>query len=85
MRDVRLSLVATQTAYRTLTTTEELLRNASQALELARARYKVGSSSIVEMSEAQLNQTEAAIAYANAAYGERIQSAVLDYQTGTLR
>jgi len=85
VRDVRLSLVATQTAYRTLTTTEQLLKNASQALELARARYKVGSSSIVEMSEAQLNQTEAAIAYANAEYGERIQSAVLDYQTGTLR
>ena len=85
VRDVRVALVAVQTAYQRLSTTRQLLKHASQAYELAQARYKVGSSSIVELSDAQLNQTSAAIAYANAEFDTRIQAAVLDYQTGSLR
>jgi outer membrane protein len=84
VRDVRLALVAVQTAYQRLSTTRHLLKHATQAFELAQARYKVGSSSIVELSDAQLNQTIAAIAYANAEYDTRVQAAVLDYQTGAL-
>jgi outer membrane protein len=82
--NVRLALVADQTAFQRLTTTRELLKHASQAYELARARYKAGSSSIVELSDAQLNQTSAAIAYANVEYDTRVQAAILDYQTGAL-
>ena len=84
VRDVRLALVAAQTAYQRLSTTRQLLKHASQAFELAQARYKFGSSSIVELSDAQLNQTFAAIAYANAEYDTRVQAAVLNYQTGAL-
>jgi outer membrane protein len=82
--NVRLALVADQTAFQRLTTTRQLLKHASQAYELARARYKVGSSSIVELSDAQVNQTSAAIAFANAEYDTRVQAAVLDYQVGAL-
>jgi outer membrane protein len=82
---VRLALVAYQTAFQRLSTTQQLLKHASQAFELAKARYKVGSSSIVELTDAQLNQTSAAIANANAVYDTRLQAAILDYQTGTLR
>jgi outer membrane protein len=82
---VRLALVAYQTAFQRLSTTQQLLKHASQAFELAKARYKVGSSSIVELTDAQLNQTSAAIANANAEYDTRLQAAILDYQTGTLR
>jgi hypothetical protein len=39
----------------------------------------------VELSDAQLNQTYAAIALANAEYDTRIQEAVLDFQTGAIR
>jgi outer membrane protein len=85
VRDVRLALVAVQTAYKRLSTTRQLLKNATQAFELAQARYKVGSSSIVELSDAQLNQTYAAISLANAEYDTQVQAAVLDYQTGALR
>jgi len=85
VRDVHLALVAAQTAYQRLSTTRQLLKHATEAFNLAQARYKVGSSSIVELSDAQLNQTFAAIAYANAVYDTRIQEAVLDYQTGALR
>lgn len=85
VRDVRLALVAVQTAFQRLATTRELLKNATQAYDLAKARYKVGSSSIVELSDAQLNQTYAAIAFANAEYDTQVQSAVLDFQTGAIR
>jgi outer membrane protein len=85
VRDVRLALVAVQTAYKRLSTTRQLLKNSTQAFELAQARYRVGSSSIVELSDAQLNQTYAAIASANAEYDTQVQSAVLDFQTGALR
>jgi outer membrane protein len=81
---VRLALVSYQTALRRLSTTKQLLKHSSQAFELAQARYKVGSSSIVELTDAQLNQTESAIAYANAEFDTRLQAAVLDYQTGAL-
>jgi outer membrane protein len=83
--NVRLALVANQTAYQRLATTRQLLKHASQAYELAQARYKAGSSSILELSDAQLNQTSSAIAYANAEYDTRVQAAILDYQTGALR
>lgn len=85
VRDVRLALVAVQTAYKRLSTTRQLLKSSNQAFELAQARYKVGSSSIVELSDAQLNQTYAAIALANAEYDTQVQAAVLDYQSGALR
>lgn len=85
VRDVRLALVAAQTAFKRLSTTRQLLKHASEGLELAQARYKAGSSSIVELSDAQLSQTSAAIAFANAQFDTRIQAAVLDFQTGVLR
>jgi outer membrane protein len=84
VRDVRLALVAVQTAYKRLATSRQLLANANQAFDLAQARYKAGSSSIVELSDAQLNQTYAAIGAANAEYDTQVQSAVLDFQTGAL-
>lgn len=85
IRDVRQARVAAQTAYQRLSTTRQLLAHATQAFELAQARYKVGSTSIVELSDAELNKTSAAIAYANARFDTRVEEAVLAYAAGTLR
>ena len=57
----------------------------AEAYNLAEARYKIGSSSIVELSEAQLSLTSAQITATNARYNLFIQEANLDYQTGALR
>lgn len=54
------------------------------ALNLAQGRYKLGLSSIVELSDAQLNLTSAQIANTDAKYDFQIQSAVLAYQMGEL-
>ncbi len=85
IRDVRIAWLNVTTARQQLRTTEDLVRNATEAFTLAEARYKNGISSIVELSEAQLNLTSAQIAEANARYSVQIQQANLVYQVGALR
>lgn len=84
-RDVRIAWLNANTAYDRISVTAQLLEHATQAVDLAQARYNLGLSSIVELSQAQLNQTEAQIANANAKYDYQIQRAMLDYQVGMLR
>ena len=85
VRDVHIAWLNVNTALEQLRTTQELVRNAAEAYDLADARYKIGSSSIVELSQAQLSLTSAQIADADARYNVLIQKANLDYQTGQLR
>ena len=85
IRDVRIAWLNVNNALEQLHTTEELVRNASEAYDLAQARYKTGISSIVELSEAQLNLTSAQIANTGARYSVLIQEANLSYQIGALR
>ena len=84
VRDVHIAWLNVNNALEQLRTTEELVQNAAEAYDLAEARYKIGSSSIVELSQAQLSLTAAQIADANARYNVLIQQANLDYQTGAL-
>jgi outer membrane protein len=51
-------------------------------MQLAQTRYKLGLSSIVELSQAQLQQTEAEITNTNASYQYRLALATLAYETG---
>jgi len=81
-RDVRTAVLDAQTAYQRITVTQQLLDQANFALDLASARYKIGLSGIVEISQAQLNQTQAEIANANARYMYQTALAVVRYQIG---
>jgi outer membrane protein len=69
-------------AYERYDLTEKLFENAKEALDLAQARYQVGSSSIVELTQAQLNETSAEIAHISALYDYDIQRSVLNFQIG---
>jgi outer membrane protein len=80
-RDVRTSWLAASTAFDRVNVSEQLLAEANQALDLAQTRYKLGLSSIVELSQAQLQQTQAEIANSQAGYEYRLALAVLRYQT----
>lgn len=82
VRDVRTSWLATQTAYQKVAVTEDLLKQASLALQLAQTRYQMGLSSIVELSQAQYQQTDAAIGSTNAQYQYRLALATLNYEIG---
>jgi outer membrane protein len=80
-RDVRTSWLNATTSYDRLAVTQQLLEQANLALNLAQSRYKLGLSSIVELSQAQLQQTQAEISNAQAGYDYRLALAVLQYQT----
>jgi outer membrane protein len=85
IRDVQLSKLNLEYAHDRLALTQQLLQNANEALELARARFKGGISSIIELSQAELNQTAAQIGAADAKYDYQIQHSALDFQLGRLR
>ncbi len=83
-RDVRQAWLNANTAFQNLDLTAQLLTQANKALELAQERYKLGLSSIVELSQAQLNDAQAQIQQAAAKYDYRSQLATLRYQEGLL-
>jgi outer membrane protein len=60
-----------------------LVKEANLAMDLAQTRYKLGLSSIVELSQAQLQQTSAQIQDTSARYQYRLSLATLNYETGT--
>jgi outer membrane protein len=82
VRDVRTSWLAAKTAYQRVAVTAELLKEANLALGLAQTRYQLGLSSIVELSQAEFQQTDAAIGNTNAQYQYRLALATLNYQIG---
>ena len=84
-RDVRVAYLAAQTAYRRMDLTNQLLQQAQLALDLAQSRYDLGLSSIIELSQAQLNLTSAQIAVASAKYDYQTQWSLLQFQIGALR
>lgn len=83
-RDVRTAWLTASTAFDRVSVSQQLLAQANLALDLAQTRYRLGLSSIVELSQAQLQQTQAEIGSAQAEYEYRLALAVLRYQTAGL-
>ena len=81
-RDVQVTYLQVQTAFQRVSVQEQLLNQANLALDLAQTRYKLGLGSIVELSQAQLQQTEAAIGSTNARYDYLSALSSLRFQTG---
>jgi len=84
-RDVRVAWSNSQTAYHQLDVTAELLREATMALDLAQGRYNLGLSSIVELTQAQLNLTQAEVENLSAKYDYQRLYVNLQYAIGALR
>ena len=82
VRDVKTGWLNASTASQRVTVTGELLKQANVALDLSQTRYQLGLSSIVELSQAQLQQTQAAISDANARSQYGFALSVLNFQTG---
>lgn len=83
VRDVRTAWLAANTSYQRVSVTAELLKEADLSLKLAQTRYQMGLSSIVELSQAEYQQTDAAIGNTNAQYQYRLALATLNYQIGS--
>jgi outer membrane protein len=83
-RDVRIATLSAQTAFRRIGVAEEFQNQTTQALSLAQTRYKLGLSSIVELSQAQLQSTQATVEATNARYDYLLALRSLDYARGQL-
>jgi outer membrane protein len=84
-RDVRTAWAGLSIAYQRLDVTAEMLRAARQAQQLAKGRYDLGLSSIVELTDSELNLTDAQIANLSAKYDYQSQYAMVQYTAGALR
>jgi outer membrane protein len=82
VRDVRTAWLNANTALQRVAVTEQLLKEANTALDLAKTRYDLGLSSIVELSQAELQQTQAAIGDANARSQYNFAISTINFQTG---
>ncbi len=83
-RDVKLAYLAAVNAFERLQLTATLLDQAKQSLQLAQARYDLGLSNMIELSQAQLNLTRAQIAQASARFEYQSQRVLLEFQKGAL-
>lgn len=83
--DVRIAWLDASDAFRRLDVTARMVAEANEALRLAQARYDNALGSIVELNQAQVNQTGAQIAAASAKYEYLTRRAILDYAIGALR
>ncbi len=83
--DVHTAWLSASTAFQRIPVTDQLVKQAQQALDLAQGRYNLGLSSIVEITQAQLSLTQALIENVNARYDYRNAYANLQYTLGDLR
>ena len=83
--DVNNAWIAVSTAYQRIPVTVDMMKQANLALDLAEGRYKLGLSSIVEVTQAQLNLTQAQIENVTAKYDYAAAYAQLQYTIGALR
>ena len=83
--DVRDAWISTVTAYQRIPVTEQYLKQANQTLQLAQGRYSLGLASIVDVTQAELNLTQAQIENVSATYDYQIAYAQLQYTIGALR
>jgi outer membrane protein len=81
-RDVRTAWLAANTAFQRVSVAADLAKQADLSLSLAQGRYQLGLGSIVELSQAQLQQTDAAIGYVNAQYQYRLSLSTLNFEIG---
>jgi outer membrane protein len=81
-RDVQVAWLDARTAFQRLDLTRQLSEQAAGALDLAQARYDLGLGSIVELSQAQLNKTQADLDGAAATYDYQVEVALLAYAIG---
>ena len=84
-RDVYDAWVEAQTSYQGIAVTDDLVQSARQAFQLAQSRYQVGASSIVELSQADLQQIQAQIGAATSRFDYQVRRRALDFQMGLLR
>ncbi|MBL9185230.1 MAG: TolC family protein [Verrucomicrobiaceae bacterium] len=83
-RDVQIAWLNATNALERLNITAKLREQSAQAYSLAEARFQAGSSSVVELSQAQLTLTAAEINQTTTRYEYLLRRSILDFQTGVM-
>jgi outer membrane protein len=84
-RDVYNAWIEAKTSYDAIAVSQQLLDSAGQAFQLAQSRYKAGASSIVELSQANLQEIQAEITAATSRFDYQVRRRALDFQVGNLK
>ena len=84
-RDVYSAWFEARTAFEGIGVTQQLLDSAEEAFQLAQSRYQVGTSSIVELSQADLQQIQAQITAATSRFDYQVRLRALEFQLGALK
>lgn len=82
-RNVSVALLGINNAQERVRVSQQLVDRSQQALDLARARYELGLSSIVEFTQAQLSLVSAEIQLSASRYDVELQRAILSFHAGT--
>jgi outer membrane protein len=82
--EVRRAHLDYRTAYATLHEARASLRAATQALEAVTERYRAGSATMLELTQARATQVQAASTEISAHYAALLQQKLLDYYLGSL-
>lgn len=82
--EVRVAYASVRTAYDRIAVTDHLVVTARQSLNLMQTGFDLGRNSIVDLSQAELQATEAEIAHADARYTYLSKLAALQFVVGEL-
>jgi outer membrane protein len=82
--EVRRAYLDHQAAQEQLKAARAQKEAADQAVDATQQRYRVGASTLVELTQARASQVQAAGALVNARYALVFQDALMSYYTGTL-
>jgi outer membrane protein len=83
-KDVRVALSNRDYLYARLTMVQQLLEQASRTFDLARARFDLGLASIVDLNQADLAKTDAAMTRTLAQQEYLIEQAILANDIGPI-
>jgi outer membrane protein len=82
-RDVRVAWLNARTDFKQIAVAQQMVQAAAQAQKLAQSRYSLGTSSIVEFTQAQLEYTQAELQAATDRYDYQSGRALLNFTTGS--
>lgn len=83
-RDVRMTWADARDAYLQIDVSQRLVDEANVAMQLAKAKYDAGLGSIVELNQAELNQTSALITAASARFDYLRSMSAFQFALGDL-
>jgi len=84
VRDVRMTWADARDAYLQIGVTQRLVDETNVAMRLAQARYDAGLGSIVELNQAELNQTSALITAASARFDYQRAMTAFQFAMGNM-